>query len=86
MTYKPYKPESFWPNSIPACYFDDKGKWIVPLEWEDYYVRKWVWKRDRKVSLEGYKLKYLENYEKTHGKTTHWMDEKGNLRPLYLIR
>ena len=79
------KKEVFFPESIPACEFVE-GQFYVPPEWEDYYTRVWAWKRARKLSLEVYKLKYLEDFEDKHGKIMHWQDQYGNLRPLYLVK
>lgn len=84
MTYKKSgDKENHFPESIPACEFVN-GKFYVPPEWEDYYVRVWKWKQTRKIMIEAYKAKYLAEYETRHGEVTHWQDHKGNLRPIFL--
>lgn len=75
------KKEAFFPEQIPCCEHIE-GEYVVPAEWEDYYTRVWAWKRARKLSLEVYKLEYLEKYEEKYGRVTHWQDHHGNLRPL----
>lgn len=81
MKFTKTKSSSHFPDLIPACYHED-GKFIVPEEWQLYYVRLWKWKLAWGFQVEPFKAKFLTEYETKNGKIVDWVDHTGALRPI----
>lgn len=78
ITKKSKTNNSYFPESVPACYHTEEG-FVVPYEAEEYYARIWKWKLERMNQLEPFKRKWLDEYEKKTSKITHWRSPEGVL-------